>query len=267
MLEVMAKIMLLIGLGGLVGLLAYHQFKTQGLQFRPLVILGEVGLALKKAALAAVRLVKLAWTRFQGWVLRAYTLVHPSVEKFSQGLQGTSRRTVQSITQSSKKTLQALGQVVVRSSQGLAQNFKGLTKKDSIRVIRRKGPAQAVSKQAYDKLLREQPPAPRQSQTRGLEPVQRILARRRQELQPGPRLPSRPQAEPESSKWSQDILKQKEIALLKQVSARPKDISLYKRLGFLYVELGLRNEARQAFETALRLGSQDSEIKKQLEKL
>lgn len=51
-----------------------------------------------------------------------------------------------------------------------------------------------------------------------------------------------------------------EEQLISQLSYNPKDVSAYKRLGWLYLENNKPIESRQAFKTAVKLGSKDKVI-------
>ncbi|MDP3800042.1 MAG: tetratricopeptide repeat protein, partial [bacterium] len=51
-----------------------------------------------------------------------------------------------------------------------------------------------------------------------------------------------------------------EEQLISQLSYNAKDVSAYKRLGWLYLENNKPIEARQAFKTAVKLGSKDKVI-------
>ena len=64
-----------------------------------------------------------------------------------------------------------------------------------------------------------------------------------------------------------EILLKKEKALLHAIARNPKEIRLYKSLGMLYLELGERVDAKNCFEQALKLGSQDLEVKEALRKI
>src|SRR3989338_1454763 len=63
------------------------------------------------------------------------------------------------------------------------------------------------------------------------------------------------------------ILREQERILIQEIVKKPKDIALYKRLGFVYVELGEIADARECFEQAVRLGSQDPLIRHELKKI
>jgi len=64
-----------------------------------------------------------------------------------------------------------------------------------------------------------------------------------------------------------DILLKQEQSILKLIVSKPKDFNLYKKLGFIYKELGNLEDARNCFEYALKLGAKDREIQKELELL
>ncbi len=61
------------------------------------------------------------------------------------------------------------------------------------------------------------------------------------------------------------ILREQEQIILHQITKTPQDIALYKRLGFVYVELGEKNDARLCFAQAVKLGSQDPLVKRELQ--
>lgn len=64
-----------------------------------------------------------------------------------------------------------------------------------------------------------------------------------------------------------EILIKQEQSLLKLIVMRPKDVNLYKKLGIIYKELGVIEDARNCFNYALKLGAKDKEIQKELELL
>lgn len=64
-----------------------------------------------------------------------------------------------------------------------------------------------------------------------------------------------------------EILMKQEQSLLKLIVSRPKDFNLYKKLGIIYKELGSFEDAKNCFEYALKLGSKDRDIVRELEAL
>ena len=91
-----------------------------------------------------------------------------------------------------------------------------------------------------------------------------------------PLMPSRPEppatpspapGEIENLARMERILREQERILIQEIVKKPKDIALYKRLGFVYVELGEIADARECFEQAVRLGSQDPLIRHELKKI
>lgn len=270
MLELIAKIMLLTGIGGLVGLFAYHQFKVEKLKFSPLLVIKEVGLALVKAFRAAVRAILKFLNRLRQVSVSVYTFLQPILVKISRQLQGRSRQTTQAFS--------ARFQALVKRVQGNIVGIRGLLKSKAkqVQISRLKRPKSAALSQEYEELLRQselnekdkgqetgQPLTTAAARRAELESLDHLLAARRQELEK--QRQTRPtKQEREEAQRRQEILRLRERSLLEQVSKRPKDIALYKKLGFLYQELDRQDEARQAFEAALRLGSQDSQIKEQL---
>ncbi len=64
-----------------------------------------------------------------------------------------------------------------------------------------------------------------------------------------------------------DILLKQEQSLLKLITLRPKDFNIYKKLGIIYKELGNFEDARNCFEYALKLGSKDRDLQKEIEML
>lgn len=61
--------------------------------------------------------------------------------------------------------------------------------------------------------------------------------------------------------------KTKESNLIVEIAKNPKDKSLYKALGFLYMENKMENDAREAFNVVLELDPNDLETRANLEKL
>ena len=51
-----------------------------------------------------------------------------------------------------------------------------------------------------------------------------------------------------------------EQQLINQLAYNPKDVSAYKRIGWLYLENNKPVQARQAFKTAVKLGSKDKDL-------
>lgn len=49
----------------------------------------------------------------------------------------------------------------------------------------------------------------------------------------------------------------KEQQLINQLTYNPKDVSIYKKLGWLYLNANKSHQAKQAFQTAIKLGSRD----------
>jgi len=82
-----------------------------------------------------------------------------------------------------------------------------------------------------------------------------------------PATPSPAPGEIENLARMERILREQERILIQEIVKKPKDIALYKRLGFVYVELGEVADARECFEQAVRLGSQDPLIRHELKKL
>lgn len=72
---------------------------------------------------------------------------------------------------------------------------------------------------------------------------------------------------PEDKTRMHTILREQERLIIRQIVKQPRDIALYKRLGFVYMELEERSDAKECFEQALKLGSQDPLIRKELERL
>ena len=58
----------------------------------------------------------------------------------------------------------------------------------------------------------------------------------------------------------QSTFEKQEQQLINQLSYNPKDVSAYKRLGWLYLENSKPIEARQAFKMSVKLGSRDKVI-------
>lgn len=73
--------------------------------------------------------------------------------------------------------------------------------------------------------------------------------------------------EPENQERMVKILREQEQIILRQIVKHPKDIALYKRLGFVYLELGESPDAVECFRQAVKLGSQDPLVRKELQRL
>lgn len=58
-----------------------------------------------------------------------------------------------------------------------------------------------------------------------------------------------------------DILEQKEKWLLYAIAKNPKNPNFYKKLGRIYLQMNSLEDAKNCFEYALKLGSQDPEIR------
>lgn len=71
----------------------------------------------------------------------------------------------------------------------------------------------------------------------------------------------------ENRERMENILREQEAILIKQIVKNPKDIALYKRLGFVYLELSEWGDAKECFEQAMKLGSQDPIIRHELKRL
>jgi len=67
--------------------------------------------------------------------------------------------------------------------------------------------------------------------------------------------------------FKERILRKQERLILEKITSNPKDPRLYKRLGYVYLELGERRDARRCFEYALKIGRRDKDIVKVLENL
>lgn len=63
------------------------------------------------------------------------------------------------------------------------------------------------------------------------------------------------------------ILRHQERKLLQQIVEHPRDIALYKRLGYVYLELDQPNDAKDCFAQAIKLGSQDPLVRRELQRL
>lgn len=70
-----------------------------------------------------------------------------------------------------------------------------------------------------------------------------------------------------TKKSSGEDLTGREKELVKAISQKPKNLQLYKDLGSLYLETKNYKDAQEAFEQALKLKPNDSEIKAKLEKI
>lgn len=68
----------------------------------------------------------------------------------------------------------------------------------------------------------------------------------------------------EDKKISSNFLKNEEQRLIIEIAQTPKDSKLYEKLGDLYIEMEAWNDAKESYEAALELNSQDEDLKKKL---
>lgn len=68
----------------------------------------------------------------------------------------------------------------------------------------------------------------------------------------------------EDKKISPNFLKNEEERLIIEIAQNPKDYKLYEALGDLYVEMGSYVDAKESYEAAIELNSQDEYLKKKL---
>ena len=68
----------------------------------------------------------------------------------------------------------------------------------------------------------------------------------------------------EKEKISSNFLKNEEQRLIIEIAQNPKDYKLYQALGDLYIEMESWLDAKESYEAAIELNSQDESLKKKL---
>ncbi len=268
MIELIAKIMLLAGIGGLVGLFAYHQFRTQHLSFQPWRILRETSQAVLRAFHRIFQSIGSGGAWLRRVIFSRYTLAQPRFSRAWTGLIARTRRASNAVFFSVKSFFKRGTARFFTGMQAIRHKVTGWKehRREQAVPISFSGGDSEDPTAGYDQLFAETEQSKEDDRDVGVVSSEPNVSDVQSGGENSQAEPMQNDAEKQDEK-QQEILQEKERALLREVAERPTDISLYKKLGFLYLELGREDEARQSFQVAIKLGSQDAAIQEQLEQL
>jgi tetratricopeptide (TPR) repeat protein len=230
------------GIGGLVGFAAYYQFRKEGLRFSGRTLLFEFGTSILRAFKTLLALFGHWLLQIKSFLIRFFIKFQPVAARFFKAFSEAAGQSRARLAQSGKVLALKTGTLFSKAKDWRPQ-FK-----IPVRISPKSKPHLELPKAESE---------PELGTEATLKPLGSIIQEKQEALM----------IQAETEKQSRQILKHKEAVLLRAVADNPRDISLYKRLGFLYLELDESSEARHCFEQALKLGSQDEQVKQSLEKL
>lgn len=121
--------------------------------------------------------------------------------------------------------------------------------------------------------IKEEPVVPRRSLGERFLGIEEEVPVRQSEIKPAPRVQGfrvtqiQQTAAANDIEVDKDILMKKEKWLLYAIAKNPKNANFYKKLGRIYLQMNNQEDAKNCFEYAVRLGSQDPEVRSLLSQL